>query len=47
MQVVVKDDPSSSASRPSTPSSMASGSRPIKNFALSNPKAHQTAAAAK
>ncbi|XP_050539352.1 REST corepressor 1 isoform X2 [Daktulosphaira vitifoliae] len=42
-----KDEPSSSSSRPSTPSSMASGSRPLNNLTLSNPKAHQTAAVAK
>ncbi|XP_050431889.1 REST corepressor-like isoform X2 [Adelges cooleyi] len=45
--VDTQDDPTASSSRPNTPSAMVSGSRPLNNLTLSNPKAHQTAAAAK
>lgn len=46
-QVIRKDEPSSTITRQSTPSALASGTRLINNHLTLNPKAHQTAAAAK
>ncbi|VVC39452.1 Hypothetical protein CINCED_3A024564 [Cinara cedri] len=46
-QVTKKNESMSTVNRPNTPSSMASGSRLINKLSFSNPKAHQTATAAK